>query len=171
MDTTSFQRALSGFGADGARNNRGYSACGTAIFAGEEQTNPYAGPQIAFGGIDQAEQSKKKLMTCPFCSAKVFGDPCARVLSCGDCRAKVVDGKVVSKGNGGAKARENRKTSVDWKDLFKKITERMQASVVREKLAKDTEHATLQKNRRAKLAQAALSNGQLATQNGYALIA
>ncbi|MCX6727340.1 MAG: hypothetical protein NTX11_00815 [Candidatus Saccharibacteria bacterium] len=55
-------------------------------------------------------QSEKKWMNCPYCAAKVFGDPCATKLSCWDCKAAVVNGKVVSIGDGGrAKRRENKK--------------------------------------------------------------
>jgi hypothetical protein len=49
-DGASFQDLLSNFGADGARNNRGYSACGLAIAAGE--LNPDGSPQSVFGGLD-----------------------------------------------------------------------------------------------------------------------
>lgn len=57
----------------------------------------------------EAEQSgEKKMMNCPFCGAKVWGDPCARVLKCWDCNAKAVDGKVVSAGDGGHRARAER---------------------------------------------------------------
>ncbi len=57
----------------------------------------------------EAEQSgEKKMMKCPFCGAKVWGDPCARVLKCWDCNAKVVDGKVENVGDGGHRARAER---------------------------------------------------------------
>ncbi|HET6924221.1 MAG TPA: hypothetical protein VFH39_00120 [Candidatus Saccharimonadales bacterium] len=59
----------------------------------------------------QEESSGKKVMSCPFCSAKVYDDPCASVLTCWDCRAQVVNGRVVNKGNGGRKAREARKAA------------------------------------------------------------
>lgn len=109
-DSSAFQSMLSGFGADGARNNRGYSACGTEIFAGKDGVND-GSPQSAFGGADKDQDnagegsSGKKHMNCPFCGARVYDDPCARVLACWDCRAQVVDGRVVSKGNGGSRAR------------------------------------------------------------------
>lgn len=103
MDEAAFQAALSGFGAEGARNNRGYSACGTEIFAGAAPSSD-GSPQTAFGGIDR-ESSGKKLMSCPFCKAKVFEDPCATVLACRDCKARVVNGRVVNKGDGGSRAR------------------------------------------------------------------
>lgn len=75
--------------------------------------DPYApdwlrDPQDVYGGQEKPEQneiSTKKWMKCPHCSAKVFGDPCAKVLSCWDCSAKVKNGKVVSTGDGGAQAR------------------------------------------------------------------
>lgn len=47
--------------------------------------------------------STKKWMNCPYCSARVFADPCAKVLSCWDCKAVVVNGRILSKGNGGRK--------------------------------------------------------------------
>jgi hypothetical protein len=48
---------------------------------------------------------KKKEMNCPFCDAKVWADPCAKVLSCGDCMALAVNGKIVYEGNGGSRKR------------------------------------------------------------------
>jgi hypothetical protein len=57
-----------------------------------------------------AESGIKKWMSCPFCQAKVFGDPCAKKLSCWDCKAAVANGKVVSEGDGGrSKRRELQK--------------------------------------------------------------
>jgi len=47
-------------------------------------------------------------MTCPFCGAKVWGDPCASVLSCRDCRAYAKNGRVIYKGDGGHKKRAER---------------------------------------------------------------
>ncbi len=55
-----------------------------------------------------SESSGSKWMNCPFCKAKVFGDPCATRLKCGDCKAQVVNGKVTSTGDGGTKARAER---------------------------------------------------------------
>jgi len=49
--------------------------------------------------------SQEKWMNCPYCSAKVFADPCATKLSCWDCTAMVFNGKVISKGNGGTQKR------------------------------------------------------------------
>lgn len=54
---------------------------------------------------NQEEDSKTKWMNCPHCSAKVYDDPCATVLACWDCKAMVVGGNVISKGNGGGKKR------------------------------------------------------------------
>lgn len=102
LDQASFQSALGGFGAEGARNNRIYSACGLAISPGETG-NSGDSPQRAFGGT--AESSGKKWMSCPYCPAKVFDDPCAKILCCPKCKAKVVNGHVVDKGDGGRKAR------------------------------------------------------------------
>lgn len=54
------------------------------------------------------EKSEKKWMNCPHCKAKVFDDPCAKVLSCWDCKAMVVNGSVISKGNGGSRKRKEK---------------------------------------------------------------
>jgi hypothetical protein len=51
------------------------------------------------------ELGTKEWMNCPYCSAKVFADPCAKKLSCWDCTALVVNGKIISKGNGGSRRR------------------------------------------------------------------
>ena len=51
------------------------------------------------------QSSKKKFMKCPFCSARVWGDPCAKAITCTDCSASVKDGRVTSKGDGGHKVR------------------------------------------------------------------
>jgi hypothetical protein len=54
LDASSFQNMLGGFGADGARNNRTYSACGLAISPGETG-NFGENPQHAFGGATIGE--------------------------------------------------------------------------------------------------------------------
>lgn len=54
LDQASFQNALSSFGAEGARNNRTYSACGLAISPGETG-NSGESPQRAFGGATIGE--------------------------------------------------------------------------------------------------------------------
>jgi hypothetical protein len=65
----------------------------------------------------QKESSSKKWMKCPHCDAKVFADPCASMLSCWDCHAKVING-VTYKGNGGSKARAAKeKTTTEAKPL------------------------------------------------------
>jgi hypothetical protein len=49
LNPVAFQSALSSFGAEGARNNRSYSACGLSISPGE--TDGFSSsPQQAFGG-------------------------------------------------------------------------------------------------------------------------
>jgi hypothetical protein len=49
--------------------------------------------------------AERKKMTCPFCGdSKQYGDPCSPNQYCTRCHARVVNGKVVSKGNGGRKA-------------------------------------------------------------------
>ncbi|MDB5163571.1 MAG: hypothetical protein JWS12_188 [Candidatus Saccharibacteria bacterium] len=52
------------------------------------------------------EKSGKKWMSCPYCQAKVFDDPCAQVLACWDCKAIVVNGRVKYKGDGGSQKRQ-----------------------------------------------------------------
>lgn len=53
---SSFQNMLGGFGADGARNNRIYSACGLEIKLGEDNNEP-GSPQEAYGGKDRESSS------------------------------------------------------------------------------------------------------------------
>lgn len=48
---------------------------------------------------------EKKWGHCPYCRAKVFVDPCAKRISCWDCTALVVNGTIISKGNGGTNKR------------------------------------------------------------------
>jgi hypothetical protein len=84
-------------------NIKGGGGCPDDAAANFRNIAEPTGPERA--GSNEDESSGKKLMSCPFCSAKVFDDPCAVVLSCWDCRATVVNGKVVSKGDGGSKAR------------------------------------------------------------------
>lgn len=61
------------------------------------------------GDSDTEDSSEKKWMNCPHCSAKVFDDPCAKILSCWDCKARVINSVVFSKGDGGSKRREAEK--------------------------------------------------------------
>jgi hypothetical protein len=56
MNAESFQKALSNFGVDGARNNRTYSACGLSISLGEAMTEGES-PQSAFGGLSREQLS------------------------------------------------------------------------------------------------------------------
>jgi hypothetical protein len=58
LDQASFQSILTGFGAEGARNNRTYSACGLSISLGKNDTSG-ANPQNEFGG--QTETGDVKL--------------------------------------------------------------------------------------------------------------
>jgi hypothetical protein len=71
------------------------------LFKGTDRGNPDA----EGGQANNEESSGKEWMNCPFCTAKVFDDPCAKILKCWDCKAAVVNGRVVSKGDGGSKAR------------------------------------------------------------------
>ncbi len=58
--------------------------------------------------------SQHKFMRCPFCRAGQYGDPCARVLACHNCSARVVDGKVTSRGNGGKSKKNKLKQTSSW---------------------------------------------------------
>jgi hypothetical protein len=78
------------------------SSCPTAVKVSAE----------GFGdeGADESDgagstKGKKERMTCPFCHDKnQSGDPCSPNQHCNNCQARVVGGKVVSRGNGGKKA-------------------------------------------------------------------
>lgn len=56
LDAESFQYLLGGFAADGAMNNRGYSACGLEIALGGSNSLT-DNPQAAFGGYDREKLS------------------------------------------------------------------------------------------------------------------
>lgn len=82
------------------------------------------------GGDDGASsegEGKKKWMHCPNCNARVFGDPCARVLSCWDCSARVVGGKVEYKGDGGSQRRAQIKAEHETERLAEQ-TDKAQAA-------------------------------------------
>ncbi|MBP7807131.1 hypothetical protein KA047_01400 [Candidatus Saccharibacteria bacterium] len=68
---------------------------------------------------DGEATGKRKWMKCPHCDAKVFDDPCARVLACWDCHALVVNGKVCSTGNGGSKKRKEQQQEAASKEQHK----------------------------------------------------
>ncbi|HET7060306.1 MAG TPA: hypothetical protein VFH99_03270 [Candidatus Saccharimonadales bacterium] len=70
LDAASFQSMLGGFGADGARNNRTYSACGLAISLGGT-SNPSESPQHAFGGKTCPEVKNGQITRCPHCKKTV----------------------------------------------------------------------------------------------------
>jgi hypothetical protein len=63
--------------------------------------------QESFDEFNQNEEGNSSLVecNCPYCDAKVVIDPCASIISCWDCKALVVSGKVRYPGNGGSKAR------------------------------------------------------------------
>jgi hypothetical protein len=63
-DPMSFQAMLGGFGADGAKNNRTYSACGLSISLGNE--NAENNPQSAFGGVDNEGNESKGGGVCDY---------------------------------------------------------------------------------------------------------
>lgn len=58
LSRDSFQNLLSNFAADGAMNNRTYSACGLKIALGEK-SDPSDNPQDAFGGKDRNNDRNK----------------------------------------------------------------------------------------------------------------
>ncbi|HSX42954.1 MAG TPA: hypothetical protein VLF59_02610 [Candidatus Saccharimonadales bacterium] len=67
IDAQSFQSLLSDLGADGARHNRGYSACGLEIAAGEDKSEG-GDPQAAFAGhgkLPQEDDLGHRWFTCP----------------------------------------------------------------------------------------------------------
>lgn len=134
IDASSFQKMLGGFGAEGAKNNRKYSACGISISAGGEEGE--GGPQGVFGGLDN-EKSEKKWMNCPHCDALVYDDPCAKVLKCWDCKAAVIYGKQI-KGNGGRKARETRKKAEKLQDQKEQLQLRRQTQELGAKVLQAT---------------------------------
>lgn len=77
---------------------------GDESVATEAASNDY-GRECATNGMNQTEKSVEKgkeiEMTCPFCGQKTKGDPCAVILECTKCGARVENGKVVSTGNSG----------------------------------------------------------------------
>lgn len=90
---------------DMAQNTARSSSCPTSEQTGDG--DPKDGDNE--GRRPEAEPTaEKKMMNCPYCGAKVWGDPCARVLRCWDCNALAKDGKEVSRGDGGHKARAAR---------------------------------------------------------------
>lgn len=87
MENSVFQNMLSGFGAEGAKNNRTYSACGLSISAGEE--NDSSSPQSVFGGADAEKYAFNKEMYCVVCQAppkegakKKWCGPCGICKTC-----------------------------------------------------------------------------------------
>jgi hypothetical protein len=56
INSSSFQNVLSGFGAEGARNKRTYSACGLSISPGET-SSLVDDPQAAYGGLDSTQNN------------------------------------------------------------------------------------------------------------------
>lgn len=56
-------------------------------------------------GNSEEEKSEAKWMNCPHCEARVFADPCAKILKCWDCKAAVIHGVTIA-GDGGSKKRK-----------------------------------------------------------------
>lgn len=59
-------------------------------------------------GNSEEEKSEAKWMNCPHCEARVFADPCAKILKCWDCKAAVIHGVTIA-GDGGSKKRNAEK--------------------------------------------------------------
>ena len=85
-----------------AQNTAKSSSCPTAVKLTAEGVGDEVGSE---GDGSKVSTGKKERMTCPFCGDKnQSGDPCSPNQHCNNCQARVVGGKVVSKGNGGKKA-------------------------------------------------------------------
>ena len=82
-----------------------------------------------------AESKGKAWMKCPHCSAKVYADPCASVLKCWDCQAKVVNG-ITYKGNGGSKARVAKKAAEEKR--FAELVAQVNAAYAEKNLNPET---------------------------------
>jgi hypothetical protein len=74
--------------------------CGGTLRGEEAILN--ASTEDVFDSIFGAKSDFGK-MHCPFCKAEQWGDKCSPNQHCTKCNARVVGGKVVSKGNGGKK--------------------------------------------------------------------
>lgn len=84
--------------------------CGGSI-SGEEAL-------LAASSKDVFEKIFGKKMSCPFCGATQYGDPCSANQLCSECNAEVVNGRVVSRGNGGKKSKKKQKAP----DIFEVIS-------------------------------------------------
>lgn len=98
----------------GIVERRAYGACGARISLSltNEEIDPITGLSVEDKNdnttdtdLTDLSEGKKRWMSCPHCKARVFDDPCAKVMSCRDCNALVVNGKVKSTGNGGSRKR------------------------------------------------------------------
>ncbi len=71
-DSASVQNLVGGYGAEGARNNRTYSACGLEISLGETGTfGESLNLQHVFGGQDCPEVKDGQKVKCPHCNKQV----------------------------------------------------------------------------------------------------
>lgn len=76
-----------------------------------------------------------KKISCPFCGAAQYGDPCASRIKCADCEAEVRDSRVVNKGNGGSRARKARRLgsfAQYWAELTEKTRRQQQEKLIAE---------------------------------------
>lgn len=106
LNQTAFQNMLAGFGAEGAINNRTYSACGLSISPGD-RNNLDGSPQSAFGGADGGPDSGERqswklkwdkcvVPGCPTRPGKVLVGPCGVCM--GRCQKLYDEGKDPTKG-------------------------------------------------------------------------
>jgi hypothetical protein len=107
-DVLTAERSKDSFGSIHAEVQSAYSTlsargevlygCGGSITGEEALLN--ATPRNVFESVFGQK------MSCPFCGATQYGDPCSPNQFCSDCRAEVVNGRVKSKGNGGKKVQK-----------------------------------------------------------------
>lgn len=80
LTAAQFQGVLGGYGAEGARNNRTYSACGLSISAGGNSKKDAPGtlndkPQNVYGGVDEAVEAEEKELSDDKYGSRYFKCP------------------------------------------------------------------------------------------------
>lgn len=116
MNGADFQVAIGGFVADGAKNKRAIQACGNGVDPSRVPafSKPSEGSKSESSVLDKNdEKNKLKWMKCPHCRTDVLDDPCATVLACWGCKALVMFGVTVSKGD--SKAKEAKEEARSYK--------------------------------------------------------
>lgn len=87
-----------------ARESAQFTARSSSCPADFENESEQSAGSRAKNVNNQNSTGEKKKMTCPFCGdPNQYGDPCSSNQYCRSCTARVVNGKVTSKGNGGRK--------------------------------------------------------------------